>query len=229
MLKETRILSCLAACLASVIPAKAKTFMPDDFVRLRDLTTKVVEEIRYGGADNFTGEVVPGYEAQVCWLRKDMAEALAEVADALDKEGWRLVVYDCYRPTDAVAAFVRWSKQPETGKTKADYYPNIDKKDLFKKGYIATKSVHSTGLAVDAGAFAKDGSAIDFGTHYDFLDVRSHTVSDLVSAPVLANRMKLKRFFEKAGFENYRREWWHFSFKSSIPGRASNAPVTQTR
>lgn len=223
------MLNLLAACFASIVPAKAKATMPDDFVRLRDLTTKLVEDMRYARPDNFTGEIVPGYEAPVCWLRKDTAEALAEVSEALDGEGWRLVVYDCYRPKDGVAAFMRWSKEPETGKTKADYYPNINKKDLFKKGYIATNSAHSTGLAVDAGAVAKDGTAIDFGTGYDFLDARSHTQSEAVSETVLGNRLKLMRVFENAGFQNYRREWWHYSFRSPKPGRASNAPVTERR
>jgi zinc D-Ala-D-Ala dipeptidase len=210
-------------------PALAREKMPDDFVRLRDLTTNLVEDMRYAGPDNFTGAVVPGYEAPVCWLRRDAAVAVAKVAKSLESKGWKLVTFDCYRPKDAVAAFVAWSKAPETGQTKARYYPSFDKKNLFKLGYIATRSAHSTGLAVDAGAVKLDGSPIDFGTAYDFLDPRSNTENPEVSPQILANRRKLKAAFEFAGFENYRKEWWHFTFNTAKKGRAANAQVTENR
>jgi zinc D-Ala-D-Ala dipeptidase len=219
----------IASGLACSMPASAQEKMPDDFVRLRDLTANLKEDMRYAGPNNFTGAVVPGYRAPACWLRRDAAQALAKVAKTLQAQGWRLVTFDCYRPTDAVAAFVKWSKAPETGQTKAQYYPSFDKKNLFKLGYIATRSAHSTGLAVDAGAVKADGSPIDFGTEYDFLDPRSHTENPAMSAEVLASRRKLKAAFEAAGFENYRREWWHYTYKTAQTGRAANAPVTQSR
>jgi zinc D-Ala-D-Ala dipeptidase len=215
--------------LACTLPVLAQEKMPDDFVRLRDLTSNLVEDMRYAGAENFTGAVVPGYHAPVCWLRRDAAAALAAVASTLEAQGWKIVTFDCYRPKDAVAAFVQWSKTPETGITKARHYPSFDKKDLFKLGYIATKSAHSTGLAVDAGAVKTDGAPIDFGTQYDFLDPRSHTENPAMGLKILANRRKLKAAFEAAGFENYRREWWHFTYRTSLKGRAVNAPVTERR
>jgi zinc D-Ala-D-Ala dipeptidase len=209
--------------------ARAEPKMPADFVRLRDVTQLAAEDMRYAGPNNFTGKRVAGYDAPVCWLRKDAAEALAKAARELDATGWRLVVYDCYRPTRAVAAFIDWAKLPDNAASKAEYYPRENKKDLFKRSYLAKRSLHSTGTAVDAGAVRKSGRTLDFGTPYDFLDERSATESAEVSAAAQANRRKLRAIIEKAGFSNYRREWWHFSFKSGRKPRASNAPVTLER
>ncbi len=222
---------CFAALglLASTEGAKAEPKMPADFVRLRGVTALVIEDMRYAGTHNFTGKRVNGYEAPVCWLRRDAAAALAIAAKELDTMGWRLAVYDCYRPTRAVAAFLDWAKLPDNAASKAEFYPRENKKDLFQRGYLAKRSQHSNGTTVDAGAVRKSGSALDFGTHYDFLDVRSATESLDVSAAAQANRRKLRAVFEKAGFANYRREWWHFSFKSDRKPRASNAPVTERR
>lgn len=209
--------------------ARAEPKMPADFVRLRDVTSVAREDMRYAGPHNFTGAPVNGYVAPVCWLRDDVAAALAAAARELDALGWRLVVYDCYRPTRAVAAFLDWAKLPDDAADKAEFYPRENKKDLFKRGYLAKRSQHSTGTAVDAGAVRKDGGALDFGTSYDFLDVRSATESVDVSAAAQENRQKLRAVLEAAGFSSYRREWWHFSLKSGRKARASNAPVTEQR
>ena len=208
--------------------ARAEPKMPADFVRLRDITFLVKEDVRYGVSHNFTGSKVNGYDTPVCWLRRDAAAALGKVAKELDRLGRRLVAFDCYRPTRAVAAFLDWAKLPDNAASKAEFYPRENKKDLFKRGYLAKRSQHSTGTTVDAGAVLKDGGALDFGTGYDFLDARSATESAEVSAAAQSNRRKLREIFEKAGFSNYRREWWHFSFNSSRKARASNAPVTET-
>jgi zinc D-Ala-D-Ala dipeptidase len=209
--------------------AMAEPKMPADFVRLRDVTSLAVEDMRYAGARNFTGAKVDGYRAPVCWLRRDAAAALDGAATKLDALGWRLIVYDCYRPTRAVAAFLDWAKLPDNSALKAEFYPRENKKDLFKRGYLAKRSQHSTGTAVDAGAVRKNGGALDFGTQHDFLDPRSSTESPDVSAAAQANRRELRTVFANAGFSNYRREWWHFSFKSDRKARASNAPVTENR
>jgi zinc D-Ala-D-Ala dipeptidase len=214
-------------CMTEVIRAEPK--MPADFVRLRDVTNLAKEDMRYAGSHNFTGARVDGYDAPVCWLRADAAAALGKVAKELDALGWRLVVYDCYRPTRAVAAFLDWAKLPDNAASKAEFYPRESKKDLFKRGYLAKRSQHSTGTTVDAGAVGKDGAALDFGTGYDFLDERSATESTEVSAAAQANRRKLRAIFENAGFSNYRREWWHFSFRSDRKPKPSNAPVTDAR
>ncbi len=219
----------LLGAMALTESVKAEPKMPADFVRLRDVAPLAAEDMRYAGPHNFTGAAVDGYQAPVCWLRKDAAAALAKAGQELDTMGWRLVVYDCYRPTRAVAAFLDWAKLPDDPASKAEFYPRENKQDLFKRGYLAERSQHSTGTTVDAGALEKDGGALDFGTDYDFLDVRSATESAEVSAAAQATRRKLRAVFERAGFSNYRREWWHFSFKSDRRARASNAPVTENR
>ena len=231
MALEIRTAAFLAAlgliCVSEGLAAEPE--MPADFVRLRDVTALAVEDIRYAGPHNFTGAPVDGYLAPVCWLRGDAAAALGKVAKELDALGWRLVVYDCYRPTRAVTAFLEWAKLPDDAASRAEFYPRENKKDLFKRGYLAKRSQHSTGTTVDAGAVRKNGEALDFGTAYDFLDVRSATDSAEVSAAAQANRLRLRAVFEAAGFSNYRREWWHFSFTSDRRARASNVPVTESR
>ena len=121
------------------------------------------------------------------------------------------------------------AKLPDDAASKAEFYPRENKKDLFKRGYLAKRSQRSTGAAVDAGTVRKDGGALDFGTGYDVLDVRSATESADVSAAAQANRGKLRAVFKNAGFSNYRREWWHFSFRSDRKSQASDAPVTEQR
>jgi zinc D-Ala-D-Ala dipeptidase len=224
-----RIFIAAMGLLAMAEIAGAEPKMPADFVRLRDVTRLAGEDMRYAGPDNFTGKEVDGYRAPVCWLRSDAAKALAIVAKDLDAIGWRLVVFDCYRPTRAVAAFLGWAELADDPQAKAKYYPRENKKDLFSRGYLAKRSQHSNGTTVDAGAVRKNGRALDFGTGYDFMDPRSATESVDVSAAAQANRKRLRAVFEKAGFSNYRREWWHFSFRSDRIPRASNAPVTEQR
>ncbi len=181
---------------------------PPGFVRLADVAPDVLQDMRYAGPNNFTGAPVPGYGAPQCWLRADAARALASAAAEAQKRGFSLVVYDCYRPRRAVAAFVDWSRNPDQ-RTKAEHYPGVDKSALFAKGYIAERSTHSTGLAVDIGV-----SGWDFGTPFDFFDASSWTKATS-STKARANREALVALMRRHGFENYPREWWHFTYKSA--------------
>jgi zinc D-Ala-D-Ala dipeptidase len=194
--------------------------LPPGFVRLADVAPGVRQEMRYAGTHNFTARPVPGYATGACWLRREMAQALVGVERDLERRHWRLVVYDCYRPERAVAAFLAWARDPADQSAKAQFYPDIDKKDLFKLGYIARSSAHSKGIAVDAGAEALDdkgeASPIDFGGGFDLFDPKSWTGSKAVSAEAIANRKTLAAAFAAHGLVNYPREWWHFS----LPGLA---------
>ena len=118
--------------------------MPEDFVYLRDIDPTIEQDMRYAGPDNFTGKPVPGYEAHECVLVREAAEALTKVQADLKPKGLTLRVYDCYRPTQAVDAFVDWAKEPDDPKVKSMHYPNLQKTDLFPD-YIATRSGHSRG------------------------------------------------------------------------------------
>lgn len=211
------------AGLACVCAATAGE-LPPGFVRVRDIAPDIIEDMRYATANNFTGRVVPGYDAGRCWLLKSAASALARASQAARREGYRLVVHDCYRPSRATAAFVAWAQGLSDTHTKATYYPGVSKDELFAQGYIGRYSAHSTGSAVDISMQREQGAPLDFGTPFDFFDPMSATAAN-VSAPARANRLKLKSFMEAAGFRNYAREWWHFGFPA--PGaKAHDVPIT---
>ena len=200
-------LSCLA------VGATKAGELPSGFVRLTNIAPEIRQEMRYASSDNFTGRSVPGYRAPDCWLRSEAAQALAAAQTDAQRQGFSLVVYDCYRPQRAVDAFVRWSRNPDQS-TKNNYFPRIDKRSLFARGYIARRSSHSTGLAVDIGV-----QGWDFGSPFDFFDRRSWTRTH-VKPDARAHRNVLLALMKRHGFINYSREWWHFTF-----GDANNAPI----
>jgi D-alanyl-D-alanine dipeptidase len=136
------------ALLALTPPAAAAERLPEDFVYLRDVDPSIAQDMRYAGSDNFTGHPLPGYDAGECVLRREVAQALAQVQADLARENLSLKVYDCYRPTRAVHAFARWALGADDGATKR-FYPAMEKRTLFASGYIAAHSAHSTGSAVD--------------------------------------------------------------------------------
>ncbi len=191
---------------------------PPGFVRLADVAPGIEQDMRYAGPNNFTGAPVPGYHAPQCWLRREAAQALARAQALAHRRGFDLVVYDCYRPKRAVAAFLAWSKNPDES-TKDAYYPRVAKSELFAQGYIAEHSTHSTGLAVDIGV-----KGWDFGAPFDYFDPRSWTQSPVARGAQSA-RQKLVALMQSVGFENYPREWWHFSYKGAKAGESLDAEV----
>jgi zinc D-Ala-D-Ala dipeptidase len=193
-------------CGFAAAPVRAEP--PPGFVRLGDVAPGIAQDMRYAGANNFTGHPVPGYRAAQCWLRAEAAKALAEAQTDATAHGFALVVYDCYRPKRAVSSFVEWSRSADRS-TKADYYPRLDKNRLFAQGYIAERSTHSTGLAVDLGV-----QGWNFGTPFDFFDPRSWTKSK-ATGEAKAHRETLVALMKRHGFENYPREWWHYTFKDA--------------
>jgi D-alanyl-D-alanine dipeptidase len=182
---------------------------PKDFVRLADIAPGVKQDMRYAGANNFTGRPVPGYLAPQCWLRREVAEALAAAQKDAEKEGLRLVVYDCYRPQRSTKAFIAWAADAADQAMKAEYYPRIDKEALFELGYIAKASAHSKGIAVDLGLVG-----IDFGTPFDLFDEASATQNSTIGAAAKENRQRLFALMRRRGFVNLPQEWWHFSLES---------------
>ena len=129
--------------------------------------------MRYAGAHNFAGRLIPGYEAARCWLTQPAAAALAEVARDLAPRGLVLKVFDCYRPTRAVASFMRWARDLNDTAGKAEFYPQVDKRTLFRDGYIAARSGHSRGSTVDMTLAEAGGRELDMGTPFDFFSPRS--------------------------------------------------------
>lgn len=240
----TRAFIALVMMALAAAPAHAAPL-----VYLRDIDPSIAQDMRYAGRDNFTGRALPGYNAAECLLRPQVASALKRVQADLAAANLSLKVYDCYRPTRAVSAMAAWSRAKQTDIDTSRFYPALKKERLFARGYIANRSAHSRGVAVDltvvprgsaSPAFdpaktygpctapqsqrAPDNS-IDMGTGYDCFDTRSQTLAPSISTAQAANRRILLNAMQKHGFNNYKREWWHFSLNSADNGVAYDLPV----
>lgn len=201
--------------------AAAAVIAVSTFVALGDVAPAIKQDIRYAGAKNFVGRPVAGYERAVCLLTRPAAEALAKAQEDLAPLGLGLLVYDCYRPQRAVDDFVAWAQDARALKGKREYYPNVEKKDLFTKGYIAAKSGHSRGSTVDATI-----EGLDMGTPWDLFDERSHFASAAPSKQARANRLLLRSVMERRGFKGLAEEWWHFTLSSQpYPATYFDDPV----
>ena len=222
--------------LMSAVPALAQG-LPPGFVYLRDLDPTIEQDIRYAGPDNFAGHALPGYEAAECVLREPAARALAAVQADLQAQGLGLKVYDCYRPVRAVRAMVNWAAEGASAGTDERFFPHIAKNALLARGYIAARSTHSTGLAVDLTLVAHGAPAatrmplgpcrrpaddgLEMGTTFDCFDPMAHTANPWIGGAARRHRALLLGAVQRRGFVNYRREWWHFSFPAG--GAASSA------
>lgn len=188
--------------------------LPSGFVYLKDIDNTILQDIRYFTANNFTAKPVPGYQSASCILTHQAATALHNVQQRLKKQSLGLKVYDCYRPTQAVEAFVQWSQDAQDQKMKKEYYPHVNKKDLFKLGYISSQSGHSRGSTVDLTIVKYDKGQpkeLPMGTHFDFLDPASHPAAQNISPTAKKNRMLLSTMMQNAGFKPLSTEWWHFT------------------
>ena len=203
----------LAVAATAIAPAAQAH---SGLVCLRDVDASIVQDMRYAGPNNFTGDPVPGYEAAECWLARPAAEALAKVQAELAKAGKTLIVYDCYRPVRAVRHFVSWAAK-QGDKRDPAYFPRVDGSQLIAQGYIAARSGHSTGLAIDLSfGDATTREPADTGGPFDLFDYISHTNAK-VPAEARANRNFLVDAMAKAGFANYAAEWWHYSLRGKAP------------
>lgn len=187
--------------------------LPEEFVYIKDVVPSAAEDIRYAGSHNFVGCPVDGYHAPRGVLLREAALALKAAADAFEKQGLYLLIYDAYRPQRAVDHFVRWAGDPQDEKTKAEFYPELDKSELFPKGYIAVRSGHSRGLTVDLTLTDAAGRPLDMGGEFDwFSKISSHEYENLTPQQK-QNRARLKSGMEAAGFAPYAEEWWHYTLK----------------
>lgn len=206
----------LAASLPGTCPvqAAARTDRPCLFVDVAEVVPGVVLDLRYHGSDNFVGAPVDGYAARRGLLTRPAAEALAQVAADARGMGLTLKLFDCYRPARAVAHFARWAADPADTRTKATYYPDLTKPELFEKGYIAARSGHSRGATVDLTLVELDsGAELDMGTPFDLFSARSWPGSPDVTAAQDANRRRLAGLMARHGFAPFAMEWWHFTLR----------------
>ena len=192
---------------------------PEAFVVLKEHIPGIQLDLKYAGSNNFTGDIVDGYKNGQCLITRPAAEALKKVQSDLTEMGLSLLVFDAYRPQHAVECFVEWAKSPETNnEIKQQFFPQLDKSELFPKGYIADKSGHSRGSTVDLTicSIRKNGTVkpLHMGTPFDFFGEEAGIRYQKISPQQRANRLLLKQLMEKHGFRNYPVEWWHFTLNN---------------
>ena len=182
------------------------------FVLLSDYVPGVVQEIRYFSTYNFVGDRIDGYEDPIALLTKDAARALKAVSNQANVMGWRLKVFDAYRPARAVRHFILWGIEDLDQRMKPFFYPELEKQDLFRLGYIANKSSHSRGSTIDLTLLdMATGKELDMGSPFDYFSERSHPDSRAVTDEQYANRMRLQKLMTDNGFLPIDCEWWHFT------------------
>lgn len=183
-----------------------------DFVDIKEVIADIKTDVRYYSDYNFVGCRVDGYNASKIYMTKEAAKSLKKVSDELSSMGYGLLIYDAYRPLKAVKHFVRWAKDIEDIKMKEIFYPNVDKKDLFRLGYIAEYSSHCKGSTVDL-TITKDGKELDMGGYFDYFGGSSASDYKDLSEEQLNNRKLLKDIMCKYGFGPIDSEWWHFTLR----------------
>ena len=224
------VLAVAAACLsAAAVPSDDSSA----FVALADAVPDAILEIRYHGTYNFVGTRIDGYQQPVALLTRKAADALRAVSDDVKAMGFRLKIYDAYRPQTAVSHFVRWAEDLADSRMKPYFYPNVDKSRLFDEGYIAAKSGHSRGSTVDLTLFdMATGKELDMGGTFDWFGVESHPdfcgrldadgggtfdAAKAAASPKglterqFRNRMTLRTAMLRRGFKPIDSEWWHFT------------------
>ncbi|HVE44348.1 MAG TPA: M15 family metallopeptidase [Gammaproteobacteria bacterium] len=205
--------------------------LPTGFVYLKEVDASIIQDVRYFTTNNFIGRPIKGYEAAECILTREAAQALSQLQQQLLPQHLSLKVYDCYRPQTAVDDFIAWSEDENDQKMKEEYYPNVNKADFFALGYVAAKSGHTRGSTVDLTIVhlpVNDGKPKEMamGTHFDFMDELSHALSPKIHGKEKDNRLFLRSMMQKAGFEPYEKEWWHFTLKDEpYPDTYFNFPI----
>ena len=192
-----------------------KNSLPKGFVYLDEMIPSAHYDIRYYGDYNFVGKRIDGYKAPLAIMSLKGATALKKVSDELDKKGYLLIIYDAYRPQKGVDHFIRWSKDEKDIKMKKEFYPLLDKRNLFKLGFISTKSGHTRGSTVDLSLVHKStGKVVDMGGDFDFFGEVSNHGTKLITKQQTGNRNLLKNTMVKYGFKPYSKEWWHYSLNN---------------
>ena len=184
------------------------------FVLLADYIPHIVQEIRYYSTYNFIGDRIDGYEQPIALLTKEAARALKSVSNEMMVKGYRLKIYDAYRPDTAVKHFLLWGIEDTDIRMKPYFYPEVEKQALFSEGYIARRSSHSRGSTVDLTLLdMSTGRELDMGSPFDFFGKISHPDYLGITEEQYDNRMFLRNAMLRNGFEPIACEWWHFTLR----------------
>ena len=219
-MKFFKSIACLlTAMILTIAPVSAERSNspadPAGFVLLSDVVPDIIQEIRYFSTYNFVGDRIDGYQAPCALMTIEAAEALKKVSDEVKSQGYRLKIYDAYRPQMAVDHFVRWAEDLNDSRMKSYFYPKVDKTKLFDEGYIDAKSGHSRGSTVDLTLFdMKTGKEVDMGGTFDYFGELSHPdFKGKLTKKQIKNRQYLRDVMIKHGFKPLATEWWHFTLK----------------
>ncbi len=208
---------------------KKKVIMDSSgFVLLADYVPNIIQEIRYYSSYNFIGERIDGYEEPCALLTKEAARALKSVSSEMLVQGYRLKVFDAYRPASAVKQFVLWGLEDQDIRMKPYFYPELEKQELFAKGYIAKQSSHSRGSTIDLTLLdMQTGRELDMGSPFDLFSEASHPDFKGITDEQFENRMKLQRVMMRNGFSPIDCEWWHFTLENEpYPDTYFDFPVS---
>ena len=199
-----------------------------DFVLLSDYVPAVIQEIRYYSTYNFVGDRIDGYEQPCAILTKEAARALKGISNKLNVMGYRIKVFDAYRPATAVKHFTLWGVDDLDLRMKPFFYPDLEKQELFRRGYIASKSSHSRGSTIDLTLLdMKTGKEVDMGSPFDYFSEVSHPDYKGVTKEQYENRMFLQDMMVRGGFEPIDCEWWHFTLRDEpYPDTYFDFPVS---
>ena len=203
---------------------------PSGFVLLSEFVPSIIQEIRYYTTYNFIGDRIDGYEEPCALLTKEAARALKAVSSELIVQGYRLKVFDAYRPACAVKHFILWGIEDQDIRMKPYFYPELEKHELFERGYISKRSSHSRGSALDLTLFdMKAGKEVDMGSPFDLFSEVSHPDyrGIKITDEQYDNRMILQKAMVRNGFEPFECEWWHFRLeKEPYPDTFFEFPVS---
>lgn len=189
--------------------------MKGDFGYLDELVPGIRWDAKYATWDNFTGKPVDGYLVNRIVGTTALCGALERARDTAARHGLGLLVWDGYRPQSAVANFVRWSELPEDGRTKRRHYPNIERPEMLRLGYVAARSGHSRGSTVDLTLYRlASGERVEMGGDHDLMDAVSHHGAPDIPRDEAGNRRRLRSIMESCGFDSYAYEWWHYTLKN---------------
>lgn len=210
ILAASAVLSLCLGCKPQMTPEQDSS----GFVAITDVVPDVILEIRYFGTYNFVGTRIDGYKAPVALLTKVAADSLRAVSEDVMKLGYRIKIYDAYRPQCAVDHFVRWAADVADTTMRRYFYPNVDKSLLFEQEYIMEKSGHTRGSTLDLTLFdMSTEKELDMGGTFDWFGEESHPDYTGITPQQYANRMILRDAMLRHGFKPLDSEWWHFTLK----------------
>ena len=237
-MKKLLLLICgiivVSSCRKTNVEAEVSTVNPTEdtsqFVTLTDVVPDAILEIRYFGTYNFVGDRIDGYLEPTALLTKQAADSLRAVSDDVIKLGYRLKIYDAYRPQMAVDHFVRWAADFDDTRMKSYFYPNLEKNVLFPQEYICEKSGHTRGSTLDLTLFdMTTEKELDMGGTFDWFGPESHPdYTEGITKQQFQNRMILRDAMMRHGFKPFNTEWWHFTLENEpFPDTYFTFPVKQ--